>query len=202
MLINGMTLEELRDQGYFKSGTGIQETTCNADNGTPCPYACSADNSDNWNVTVTVTGEWVVGNDSDSCTYTFSCDNAELLPGDPPYDRVTDIYVLKECQAIPSPQCFEPVTSTITSTYTTTSTVTSATISTVVIEIESCSIYPTIYPSTSYESCECTCGTPSFHIVTTTILPTTTSTTVHVITQECTSSTPYSIATQTTEGLY
>ena len=115
VLINNMTLSQLmakpnenRTGGYCKNRILMIKCYHIYDGEGKCPdlgYTDCSDDSMYHNITYAVSGEWVVGNTSDSCIYNFSCDNGIVMQGQPPYDKVTEIYILKECQSIPFPQC-------------------------------------------------------------------------------------------------
>ena len=125
VLINNMTLSQLtarpnekRTGEYFKN-LELNITCYHVDDGEgncpPLGYTECSDDSMYDNITYSVSGEWVVGNTTDSCIYNFSCDNGIVDETQMPYDKVTKTYILKECQTIPFPQCQNCPSSNITS---------------------------------------------------------------------------------------
>ena len=178
MLINNMTLSQLaarpneqRTGEYFKNL--VFKITCyHVDDGEgDCPplgYTECSDDSLYDNITYSVSGEWVVGNTTDSCIYTFSCDNAIVMEGDMPYDKVTKTYTLKECQTIPFPQC---PSSNITSNINIETSISSTS------DIDIVETISTIAPSYSNWNCPMTELTPT---ATTSLIPVCTTTTVAI----------------------
>ena len=178
VLINDMTLSQLtaspnekRTGEYFKNL--VLNITCyHVDDGEgDCPslgYTECSDDSMYDNITYSVSGEWVVGNTTDSCTYTFSCDNGRVDKVQMPYDKVTKTYILKECQTIPFPQCQNNCPS---------SNITSNIETSISSDIDIVETISTIAPSYSNWNCPMTELTPT---VTTSLIPVCTTTTVAI----------------------